>query len=359
MITDVLIKNFKCFENLSIPQLQRVTLIGGRNNVGKTALLEALFLFLDRRSANMVVRQYGWRGIEGVRGDPQAMFGLIFRGLNLESEILVSATLNDVQEDAHFKFNPDYVPQSGPATTTPPPSQQISTDDSPISTFALDISYNRHDASKQQTSHLTIDPERGQLVLKIDYSDSILPKAIFLAAKKHTAPKETSEWFSDFVKESREFEIVDFLRIIEPRLEALKVVREGPGTFIHGKLKNLARTLDIHLMGEGMEKLLNIALAIAQAPGGWVFVDEFENGLHYSHLPMLWSAISQMLAKYDCQLFTTTHSHECIHAAHKGLTEMPSDFRYIRLDQSTGKIEAKLFNYEMLGDALKSGLEIR
>lgn len=358
MITDVLIKNFKCFENLSIPQLQRVTLIGGRNNVGKTALLEALFLFLDRLSANMIVRQYGWRGIPGVRGDPQAMFGLIFRGFDLESEILISATLNDVQEDAHFKFNPDYIPPSGPATITPPASRQISTDDSPKSTFALDVTYDRHDASKQQTSHLTIDPKRG-LALNIDYLVSKTPKAIFLAAKKHTAPKETSEWFSDFVKESREVEIVDFLRIIEPRLEALKVVREGPGTFVHGKLQNLARTLDIHLMGEGMEKLLNIALAIAQAPGGWVFVDEFENGLHYSHLPKLWSAISQMLAKYDCQLFTTTHSHECIHAAHKGLTEMSSDLSYIRLDQSTGKIEAKLFNYEMLGDALRSGLEIR
>ena len=108
-----------------------------------------------------------------------------------------------------------------------------------------------------------------------------------------------------------------------------------------------------------MEKLLSIALAIAQAPGSSIFVDEFENGLHYSCLTKLWSAISQMLVKYDCQLFTTTHSHECLHSAHEGLAEMSSDFRYIRLDRSTGKIEAKLFNYEMLGDALRSKLEIR
>lgn len=359
MIKDVLIKNFKCFENLSIPELQRVTLVGGRNNVGKTALLEALFLFVDRLNPNMIVRQYGWRGIEGVRSDPQAMFGPIFCDFDLKKEVLISAAINDAQEDARFKFNPDYIPPSDSAIPTLPFNQQIPTDESPKSIFALDITYDRHDGSKQQTSHLYLHPQKG-LTLKIDYvTVGKHHKAVFLAAKKHTAPKEMSEWFSDFVKESREGEIVDFLRIIEPRLETLKVVQEGPATFVHGKLQGLLRTLDIHLMGEGIEKLLNIALAIAQSPGGCIFVDEFENGLHYSCLSKVWSAISQMLAKYDCQLFTTTHSRECIHSAHKGLADMSSDFRYIRLDRSTGRIEAKLLNYEMLGDALVSDLEIR
>lgn len=332
-------------------------MIGGRNNVGKTALLEALFLFLDRLSANMIVRQYGWRGIENVRGD-ETVFSPIFRDFDLKNEVLISAAINEVQEDAHFKFNPNYIPPAGSTNKVPPANQQISTDENLKSTFSLDITYERHDGSKRNTSHLTVHPERG-LMLNVEYLTGKQHKAIFLAAKKHTAPKETSEWFSDFVKESREGEIVDFLKIIEPRLETLKVVQEGPGTSIHGKLQGMARTLDIHFMGEGMEKLLNIALAIAQAPGSSIFVDEFENGLHYSSLPRIWSAISQMLVKYDCQLFTSTHSHECIRSAYDGLREMSSIFRYIRLDRSTGNIEAKIFNYEMLGDALISNLEIR
>jgi predicted ATP-dependent endonuclease of OLD family len=262
-----------------------------------------------------------------------------------------------LQEDARFKFNPNYIPPAGSSNKVLPANQRISTDENSKSTFSLDITYERHDGSKQNTSHLTVLPERG-LTLITEQSNRQY-KAIFLAAKKHTAPKETSEWFSEFVKESREGEIVEFLKIIEPRLETLKVVQEGPGASIHGKLQGLARTLDIHFMGEGMEKLLNIALAIAQTPGSSIFVDEFENGLHYSSLPKIWSAISQMLVKYDCQLFTSTHSHECIRSAHEGLKEMSSSFRYIRLDRSTGNIEAKIFNYEMLGDALISNLEIR
>ncbi len=68
MITDVLIRNFKCFNHLTIPDLGRITLIAGKNNVGKTALLEALFLLLDRQRPDMILRQYGWRGIDPSSG---------------------------------------------------------------------------------------------------------------------------------------------------------------------------------------------------------------------------------------------------------------------------------------------------
>jgi len=48
MITRLNISNFKCFEHLELPQLSRVTLLGGRDNIGKSSLLEAMFMFFDR-----------------------------------------------------------------------------------------------------------------------------------------------------------------------------------------------------------------------------------------------------------------------------------------------------------------------
>jgi AAA15 family ATPase/GTPase len=38
------VHNFRCFSTLAMADLERVNLIAGVNNVGKTALLEALFL---------------------------------------------------------------------------------------------------------------------------------------------------------------------------------------------------------------------------------------------------------------------------------------------------------------------------
>jgi len=38
------VKNFRCFDDLQLNDLARVNLIAGKNNTGKTSLLEALFL---------------------------------------------------------------------------------------------------------------------------------------------------------------------------------------------------------------------------------------------------------------------------------------------------------------------------
>ncbi|NJK72937.1 MAG: AAA family ATPase [Microcoleus sp. SU_5_6] len=47
MLKEIEIQNFRCFEHIKISGFERVNLIGGKNNAGKTALLEALLLFND------------------------------------------------------------------------------------------------------------------------------------------------------------------------------------------------------------------------------------------------------------------------------------------------------------------------
>jgi len=43
-IKNIEIKNFKCFEDFKAEGFGRVNLIGGKNNVGKTAFMEAIFI---------------------------------------------------------------------------------------------------------------------------------------------------------------------------------------------------------------------------------------------------------------------------------------------------------------------------
>ena len=44
MLENIEIQNFRCFEDTKILGFKRVNLIGGKNNAGKTAFLEALLL---------------------------------------------------------------------------------------------------------------------------------------------------------------------------------------------------------------------------------------------------------------------------------------------------------------------------
>ena len=41
-IKNIKIKKYKCFENFEVDGFKRINLIGGKNNIGKTAFLEAL-----------------------------------------------------------------------------------------------------------------------------------------------------------------------------------------------------------------------------------------------------------------------------------------------------------------------------
>ena len=58
------VKNFRCFKDLEINDLGRVNLIAGKNNTGKTALMEAMYVLAGDIDSNAMVRKnvnYGRR----------------------------------------------------------------------------------------------------------------------------------------------------------------------------------------------------------------------------------------------------------------------------------------------------------
>jgi len=113
-------------------------------------------------------------------------------------------------------------------------------------------------------------------------------------------------------------------------------------------------------MGEGMGRLLSIVLAIASAARGVILIDEVENGIHHSVMTKVWSAIAQVARAADVQIFATTHSWECITAAHQAFSESGTyDFRLHRLDRVDDDVRAVTFDQEMLDAAIKAGLEVR
>ncbi len=358
MISEVLIKNFKCFKQLTLPDLGRVTLIAGRNNVGKTALLEALFLFFDRTPPNMILKQYGWRGVGNVITRPEAVWGPVFRNYAMDEEIFISLRIDGKQESARYKYNPNFLLEEIPPNEvrSAPEGKSVRTDMEPVHSVALDIEYDDGSQTKK-TAHLLISPQGAQGI-KQDYVQTLLRTAVVLPARLHISSKETCDRFSKFTKMRRQSDVVQFLKLMEPRLKELAVITEGPEPVIHADI-GLPEMTPIPFIGGGMTRLLDIILAIAWCENSSVLVDEVENGIHRSLLPKIWEAIGKAAENFNCQVIATTHSYECLEAAHKGLANRPEDFRYIRLDREGDVITAKTSNYDMLGSAIAHNLEIR
>ena len=111
-----------------------------------------------------------------------------------------------------------------------------------------------------------------------------------------------------------------------------------------------------------MRRITSLLLAISTTPDGIVFIDEIENGLHYSVQTSVWEAIAEAARAYNVQIFTTTHSYEMIRAAHEAFhIEGAGNFHFYRLsrDRENNEVRAVSYDEETLGAALEAGFEVR
>ena len=85
-----------------------------------------------------------------------------------------------------------------------------------------------------------------------------------------------------------------------------------------------------------------------------------KTGIHHSAMKSLWGVIAEASRTFDCQVFATTHSDECIRAAHDAFKEItPYDLKLYRLDRKNGSIHAIMYDEETLDAALSIPLEVR
>lgn len=343
------IKNFKSIENLSSLDLTPITLIGGKSNCGKTNLLEALFLLHDRQNANMTARLLGIRGMAEASIEPESLFAPFFTDFDMNREIVISIKRDKLPEIFKIKYNPNYMVQLRNNSIN-----TIITGKKMISTFALDLLYDRSGKSKE-TSHLFTSS--SGIGLDMDYSGSKLMNVIYLNSRIRTHEKEEVERFSKLDLKNKQNIIIEFMQLLEPRLRSISVGVIGGNTTLFCDL-GLERKIPIIAMGDGLYRLLQISLAIADSDG-LVFIDEIENGIHFSAISKLWYGIIKLSEKFNCQLIITTHSYECISEACNVFKDNDK-FSYVRLDKSNdNRTIPKVFTLDNLKTAVENEMEVR
>ncbi len=352
------IKNFRCFDELTVEGMGRINLIAGKNNVGKTALLEALWVHNSGiAEPERILLLDAARGAWAVNTDT-TIDNLFF---HFDQELTIELITTSIPYYGQRRLD-------------------ITVHENPNPEIALDGS------SGDQLSSITSASQRQIVIDCLDeygrsYSSRAwwggvvsLPTvravkdnmptfqqraAVFLHSRRRTDTTPEANLLSQLMIDGQELGVTEILREIEPRLDRLTVLslRERPEIFASIGLKKL---VPLHLMGEGTSRILSLALAIATAPGGIVLVDEIENGIHYSVMEKVWKAIGSFARSYDVQLFATTHSRECVYYAHKAFeSDEEEEMRFFRIDRVNGRSRAVMYDREILGTALEAGLGIR
>ncbi len=109
-------------------------------------------------------------------------------------------------------------------------------------------------------------------------------------------------------------------------------------------------------MGDGMWRMLAMAIAITQCRGGVLLVDEIDTGLHYSVMSRMWDLMYNAAQDLDVQIFATTHSYDCVYS----LAQFCEPKRSVTVQRiEPGKRRAVPYDEEEITVAASRDIEVR
>jgi len=355
-------RNFRCFDKLTVEPLGWINLITGKNNVGKTALLEALWLHQGYFNPELGLRVNAMRGLGPVgrdeflwelfsEFDPERTIELLSQDsdnrprslrITVQEHPISRVSLGDAREgNENRKEFP--VAEAIPLETTQPVGSEV----------LLDYT----DASGQTSqARAFVEPHAIRFERSLEIKERL---GIFLATRRRDNPEVPAERFSNLAVVKKQDKIIDILRVIDPRLTSMTVQRRGVVSMLYGDI-GMTRLMPVPLMGDGMSRLLEIVLGIPEIQDGIILIDEIENGMHHRVMNRVWKAIADLARDHNVQIFATTHSAECYRAAQEVFRESDQyDFRVHRLERVKDTIQAITYDQETLEAAIEMDVEVR
>lgn len=308
LIRRVEIAGYRTFANLTVDGLRRVNLFVGRNNTGKTALLEAVEAVVSAESPMVLYRPSIERGeVRPYRSAALDAGGYVidvrrwFHGHGLAgSTISLKAMRGGGEDDISFECHGEVMPDE-PAPI-PPFSR---------GGFRLLQKRNHQD----RFVALPVRPDGG---LGAPPEDLIREQGLRLKRPVHfvgTALGRAAEFerlWSKVQLTPNEQEVEASLRLIEPSVRRIGFQGRGSDVGCSVLLDGETEPIPLGSLGEGTNRMLGLSLGLANTAGGYLFIDEIDSGLHYSVMADLWRLVIATAKRLDVQVFATTHSFDCV-----------------------------------------------
>jgi hypothetical protein len=155
-------------------------------------------------------------------------------------------------------------------------------------------------------------------------------------------------------------EVIDLIRVIEPDIVDLEILSPGGDRPLFSVRHAQLGLAPLNAFGDGVRRMLVIALVLPSVAGGVLLIDEIEASIHVSALRSLFGWIVDSCKKYDVQVFATTHSLEAIDAIVQTAGEHLEDVVGYSLYADHKQTGVKRYTGDMLRRIrLERGLDIR
>ncbi len=344
------IHNFRTFEYLRIDKLGKVNLLVGKNNVGKSSLLEALWLYAYRGHPTII-----WNILEqrdegrGPKNSPRPSF-------TPSEEIGSEDYVESIKQLFHRNVIDSQVP---PATIGP-----IGTADKTLKIMMSDyVNRRTHELETKIVTDFGVE-KNTYLVNTANQriQEGEIDRCVMVPPHGLSASTIVKLW-DDVALTNLEDDVLSAMRIIAKDVERINLLtsrRYGSGRIPIAKMTGASKPIPLRSLGEGMNRMFGIALALVSAKDGILLIDEIETGLHYSIQPDVWRLVFEVARRLNIQVFATTHSWDCLTAFQEAAKEDEQDEGVlVRLVEKNGKITANLFDEDELNIVAREGIEIR
>lgn len=366
MIQSIDIHNFKNLSGLNIPIFSQVNLISGKNNVGKSSLLEALELNITNSALFSILKGRDEiyktpspdESAELLKLNIDALSSLFTaRNCNIDDNNVIS--VNDGDNAMSIRFVRYEVQMESMENGVSRKRLVLSPDSYSGIDTAIGLEIVR---GAQNRALLPLDRK----LYRFGFGESVQRPDIenYVVVEPNIDKNQyVSKYWDNIALTDKEDDVIRALQIIEPGIESLAFL-EAPAyrnRYPVVKVKGVKRRLPLRGMGDGINHILSIILALVNCENGCVLIDEIDNGLHYTVQKQLWTVIFDLAVRLNVQVFATTHSSDCISSFGKVLS-MPCNAevgQYIRLECRNDKIRAVEYNADELEIVAAQNIEIR
>ena len=371
MISSLHIEGYRSFSRFDMDRLGRINLLVGKNNSGKTSVLEAVYLLFSEGNESSLVKILANRGerlpnIAPIHGTGSAALQ------HIELDVRHLFAGHSFTENTSFTVSAyeDFEKRDLIMTLISSGSYIAQGRDSRARKY-------REAAIRSPINiQVTLPPSQSHWLIRLTkaggldtFSAHARAPSGFYPAKfifiNSLASNDLVTAWNSIALTPNEALVIKALQAVDPSIEKIAVQIGGPiwvplardGFIV--KQKGIDQPVPIGSMGDGMWRMLAMAIAITQCQGGVLLVDEIDTGLHYTMMVKMWTLIYTAVRDLDVQVFATTHSEECV----RSLAEIDVDSRTEQAVSvqriEAGKARSVSFDQEEVAIAAASAIEVR
>jgi predicted ATPase len=365
MINSIEIEGYRGFDRFEMGDLGMINLLVGRNNSGKTSVLEAIYL-LTSKGDPTAIWQLLWRRGEQLpeersrsEAGPELDICHLFYGhdLHVGSKISFSSKNQSPKRALEFeiaeataKDREKLMPPGFPLVMHIRGSHVQAPGLVPISrkggmpSEAMQMPRRmrgRFSDDSERAQYITTDSMNAQDLIKMWDKIALTPnESLALSAMQFLDPS---------IERIASQSMPEYYNLSRGGFKVKQAGREQP--------------VPIGSLGDGMWRMLAMAIAISYSKGaeaGVLLVDEIDSGLHYTAMEEMWRLLFNASKAFNVQIFATTHSSDCVNSLAKICTALPQEKNRVTLQRiESGKKKAIPYSEGEIKTAAENKIEVR